>query len=255
MKRFTQYLYECREEQKVRNVGFVKGEFRPDSGKLTIQARGADTRLGGDMQVFLFYPKGEEYEAVLQGTVSKRSPVLNYTLVFDRGDMGEAETTEDIIGLLLLDDSGKHYMAVWNGETVNTGDIRQIQAKEKEEEKNVEEKESEVSEQSGAEPSGYVCEKIQRKDLARLPRKAWYPANTNFLLHGFYNYHHLLWIEEEEEIYIGVPGVCHAREIQAAKAFGFTEFRTAAEVDGEAEEERSEPGDFGYFCRRIIRNK
>ncbi len=110
--------------------------------------------------------------------------------------------------------------------------------------------------ESEPEPEKNFYEKIQRKDLVRLPRREWRLANNNFLLHGFYNYHHLLWIEEGEELYIGVPGVNHAREVQAAKAFGFTQFRKMENEEVElSEEERNPREDFGYFCRRIEKNE
>ena len=63
-------------------------------------------------------------------------------------------------------------------------------------------------------------------------------------------------IEEGKELYIGVPGVCHAREMQAAKAFGFTKFITVSETGVSLNDEERNPGeDFGYYCRRIIRNE
>lgn len=101
-------------------------------------------------------------------------------------------------------------------------------------------------------PRGVTYEKIQRQDLSRLPRKEWRLANNSFLLHGFYNYHHLLYIEEDGNIWIGVPGVFHEKEQQAARSFGFTEFRRL--VDNEIpldENEKNIYEDFGYWCRQI----
>lgn len=51
-------------------------------------------------------------------------------------------------------------------------------------------------------PKTRTYEKIQRQDIARLPRTQWHLANNSFLLHGFYNYHHLLYIEEGENRWI-----------------------------------------------------
>ena len=102
-------------------------------------------------------------------------------------------------------------------------------------------------------PSDVIYEKIQRQDLSRLPRKEWRIANNTFLLHGFYNYHHLLYIEEEGEIWIGVPGIYHEREKVAAEAFGFTSFRRLTDVEIElAEDEKNTYEDFGYWCRQIL---
>ena len=36
-----------------------------------------------------------------------------------------------------------------------------------------------------------IIYKITRQEIAGLPRKEWKLANNHFLLHGYYNYHHL----------------------------------------------------------------
>lgn len=269
MKYFTQYLYEYKDGKRIRNIGFVKGEFGEDSGRLMIQARGLYEKLDGKIQVFLFYPRGEGYESVFQGAIQRRSILLNDMLSFGREDLGHARTAEELTGLLLTGESGTNYMAVWNGENVEVDAIREIEEEEgqpeevepmekeaqesvveEEDIRLVQESDGSLEEERGEAP--YICEKIQRRDLARLPRKYWYLANNNFLLHGFYTYHYLLWMEEEGVLYIGVPGVGHEREKQVAKAFGFTEFRAVSEVHAE-EEEESVSEEFGYFFRRIGR--
>ena len=70
----------------------------------------------------------------------------------------------------------------------------------------------------------FCCTKIQRNDMARLPRCEWKWANNSFLLHGYYNYHHLALINEGEKFWLGVPGIYHPQEAKAASTFGFTEF-------------------------------
>lgn len=101
-------------------------------------------------------------------------------------------------------------------------------------------------------PSNVTYEKIKRQDLSRLPRKEWRLANNSFLLHGFYNYHHLLYIEEDGQIWIGVPGIYHPKEKMAANSFGFPEFKRISDVDVELDEqEKNTLEDFGYWCRQI----
>ena len=95
-------------------------------------------------------------------------------------------------------------------------------------------------------------EKIQRQDLSRLPRKEWRLANNSFLLHGFYNYHHLLYIEDGDKAWIGVPGIYHEKEKAAANAFGFSEFRRLTDMEMElSDEEKNTYEDFGYWCRQV----
>ena len=101
-------------------------------------------------------------------------------------------------------------------------------------------------------PKGRTYEKIKRQDLARLPRKEWRLANNSFLLHGFYNYHHLLYIEEGENCWIGVPGIYHEKESAAARAFGFPQFHRITDGTLElSEEETDRYEDFGYWCRAV----
>ena len=52
-----------------------------------------------------------------------------------------------------------------------------------------------------------IIYKITRQELAGLPRKEWKLANNHFLLHGYYNYHHLVSFEKEGKCWIGVPGL------------------------------------------------
>lgn len=101
-------------------------------------------------------------------------------------------------------------------------------------------------------PTSRRYEKIQRQDLSRLPRKEWRLANNSFLLHGFYNYHHLLYIEDGDKIWIGVPGIYHEKEKAAANTFGFTEFQRLTDMELElSDEEKNTYDDFGYWCRQV----
>ncbi len=104
-------------------------------------------------------------------------------------------------------------------------------------------------------PSNVRCKKIQRQELSRLPRQEWKLANNSFLLHGFYNYHHLLYIEEDDMVWIGVPGIYHEKEEVAAKAFGFSEFRRMNDLDVDLKQEETNTyEDFGYWCRQVSRS-
>lgn len=116
--------------------------------------------------------------------------------------------------------------------------------------------------------------RITRREIARLPRCEWKLANNRFLLHGYYNYGHLLFLEEEDGCYLGVPGVYHEKEAQAAGIFGFGKFVMAEElafdnhtdeninktaetiVDDNIDKKEMQAADseeerFGYWCRRV----
>lgn len=87
---------------------------------------------------------------------------------------------------------------------------------------------------------------ISPADFVMLTSKAYRAANNSFLLHGYYNYDHLILakIEKRGEVvyYIGVPGSYYEREKQVAVMFGFESFECGTEP--------AQAGDFGYYMMR-----
>ena len=150
-----------------------------------------------------------------------------------------AKQMDVVKGILFQKGNGETYLGCWEEQVLPV------------------EKETDLVRQEAIEeyvvPSGAIYEKIQRQDLSRLPRREWKLANNSFLLHGFSNYHHLLYIEEDGNIWIGVPGIYHEKEQMAAIAFGFGTFRRMIDVEIELEEEeKNTVEDFGYWCRQIL---
>lgn len=88
---------------------------------------------------------------------------------------------------------------------------------------------------------------IRPADFLMFPAKDYRQVNNSFLLHGYYNYKHLLLsrVEQRGEIlyYIGVPGNYFEKEKQVALMFGFESFECA--------EEPAQEGDFGYYMMRV----
>lgn len=98
------------------------------------------------------------------------------------------------------------------------------------------------------------AEKIQRNDLVKLARCEWQLANNRFLLHGYYNYHHLVFIEDGKQVLLGVPGIFHEKEAAAAEGYGFGTFVANEELDMRSD--LNEPVDeenFGYWTRPVKR--
>ena len=88
---------------------------------------------------------------------------------------------------------------------------------------------------------------IKPKDFVVLRQDYQKLVTNSFLLHGFYNYGHMilgkLTEEENAPFYIGVPGVYYDREKQAAQMFGFVGF-----------EGTSQPvvqGSYGYYMIEV----
>lgn len=84
-------------------------------------------------------------------------------------------------------------------------------------------------------------------DFVILPRKYYRLVTNSFLLHGFYNYGHMVLARTvkkgEEQFYLGVPGNFYERERQVAIMFGFESF--------ECKTEPVQMGDYGYFMIRV----
>lgn len=84
-------------------------------------------------------------------------------------------------------------------------------------------------------------------DFVLFSADSYRAANNSFLLHGFYNYGHLILtrVERKGEIlyYLGVPGNYFEREKQVAVMFGFESFECA--------QEPAQASDFGYYMMKV----
>ncbi len=90
---------------------------------------------------------------------------------------------------------------------------------------------------------GRAYVKLEPKDFIILSGKYQHLVNNSFLLHGFYNYRHVILGKEGEVYYLGVPGVFYEREKMVALMFGFEAF--------ECESGESKAGEFGYYLRKV----
>ena len=73
---------------------------------------------------------------------------------------------------------------------------------------------------------------IELNDLRELPKRYWYLGNNSFLLHGFFNYRHLLFGKlSDGKWFIGVPGVYERQEKVMASIFGFSGFMQVGETE------------------------
>lgn len=88
-----------------------------------------------------------------------------------------------------------------------------------------------------------VYVKLAPKDFIILSGKYQHLVNNSFLLHGFYNYRHVILGKEGDVYYLGVPGVFYEREKMVALMFGFEAF--------ECESGESKAGEFGYYLRKV----
>ena len=216
MAQFIQYLYEYENGERVRNLGFMKVDKQMDKTVIQIYAKQLDEVSGIQFQ----REDGSRYFATWKEESEGEPPVVSHPM-------------QEVPQQPLFQQE----------QPQNPPTMRPPQ----------QQMQNEAEEVSAYIPPNTVrCEKIQRQDLSRLPRREWRLANNSFLLHGFYNYHHLLYIEDGDKIWIGVPGIYHEKEKAAANAFGFSEFRRLTDMELElSEEEKNTYDDFGYWCRKV----
>lgn len=88
------------------------------------------------------------------------------------------------------------------------------------------------------------CCRMELKDMEHLPEQWREMKNNHFLLHGYYDYHHLLFVKlacrHGERYAIGVPGEFSYRNQYMAENFGFYDFAPL-------EPGKRRGGSFGYW--------
>ena len=256
MEQFIRYLYEYESDRPIRNVGFVKVETADD--RTTIHIHGKGLRLGEEtaLKLYLFYPEEQVPVCVYQGEVTNVNPTINYRLVYTSEDPGAPEHYPEIGGMILVSGNDRRYATVWNEMPLQISEMRVWQEEplsesEQSEQSGEEKQDAEAPQQEMEEIARYIeptkpqIRKIKRQEIAMLPRCEWRMANNSFLLHGYYNYHYLILLEEEDQMWLGVPGIYHWREAKAAEVFGFTRFVQADQDETEENEM------FGYWCRKV----
>ena len=277
MRRFIRYLYEYEQEKKMRNVGFVKVE--QDVDQCVIHVHGKGFRMEENAQglrAYLFWNTEDKCIGIPQGVTEVPGPAVNWQLCYTPEDFGKKENYNLVNGIILKDVNGHWYAAVWNDDVVNVcrmemwkmeedsvqgeePECKKGLAQDEEPECKKETLQDEESESGKLEDDlekeaclGGKVRKIQRKDMVCLPRCEWRHANNSFLIHGYYNYHHLILTVRDDRLKLGVPGVYHPQEEKAAESFGFPALIPAEELDLKlTDEEKNDREKFGYWCRDI----
>lgn len=263
------YLYEYENNQRRKNVGFIKISRQYQTCMLQIHIRGMNAGNGSSLELYAFYREQDKFTgsriAVLNcfgKSISSRLPVPERTFPDER-------PLSDIDGFLIKfpgDGSPVFWMA---SSVFFPADLSMFRVYEKQEEpvpdSSVPEEEPVAPEEKQSEAqscdAGAVnissdlnkkAKKIQRDGISVLPRRFWFLANNSFLLHGYHNYNHLILAEENGRLWLGVPGVYDPREAKAADLFGFPQFtREYRDLISLEDDERSDSPDFGYWCRCV----
>lgn len=89
-----------------------------------------------------------------------------------------------------------------------------------------------------------ACVKINPSEIEKLPKEFWGIMNNSFLIHGYYNFKHIICAivkdNNSRRYILGVPGKYENRESFMAKMFGFEYFKSIKSG-------KVQIGDFGYW--------
>ncbi len=275
MKQRVCYLYEYEGSSRIRNVGFVKFMMEEDKAVFQIHGKGLACEKGTSLDFHLFSSVNGACETEFLGTVEGENGTVHYMMAVENLNDDNVDSYD---GIFLRAKKGKSYAALWKNADVDFSvikskdlllseedlvsdiedeEIEQVQEEAKDEEI-CEEEFLEVAEcldmDENPEENAdrIVYEKVGREHLSRLPQKERKLVNNSFLLHGYYNYKHLLFIKDGDSFFLGVPGVYYPREAEAARNFGFPIFHRVKNNEVELEAAQCNEGrDFGYWCRCI----
>jgi len=268
MQRFVTYIYAYENGQKMNNTGYAKIETRGDRGKVEIhfvnggiyRGKGSVAFLYAENGKLIFIPAGEFMIESGEG----KSVVPFRTDVLAGTDLGFAKMD----GIYIADSESGMYLSFWKDVSVENFleenfveysldmPLPETVAVAKEEiMKDVEQESLHTMEipMRNVFPS-YTMEdiwkniartkapvqinnevsaiQIELNDLRELPKQYWYLGNNSFLLHGFFNYRHLLFGRlPDGKWFIGVPGIYARQERVMASVFGFRGFMHIGEEE------------------------
>ena len=281
------YLYEHKNHQKLRNTGFMKITRQEHTCFLQLNARSLPVTKQDTAELSAFYMENDSANAVHLSSISCGNQTISGKVAAAETLFPNQYTLKQIDGFFLTLPHGEILSATAPNTKFDTRKITFLSGKEMTETVEPEsqaetlsetpevqaETSSETPEVQAETPSEAQTEahadtpkselqrssepqssarKIQRSELSSLPRRHWNLANNSFLLHGYYNYNHLLLVEEDGHYWLGVPGIYEPRESRAAELFGFSQFTDSYNQQlALAEDECTNYGRFGYWCRYL----
>lgn len=276
MKSGVYYLYEYKNDQKSRNVGFLKFTQDSDSCFLQICTRGIPVFHGDLVSLCILYPSEENIFVIPSQTIPCENHAIICKLTLSSSEFEFSDRETSCCGFLIKLPDKTLLVATEDGFTFSTA---MCQTPPEKIDSNADARcdatakpvvesgtscvptakpvvdatgECNTSPTTNTSSPQQTIRKIQRADLSILPRRYWNISNNRFLLHGYYNYNHLLLVEEKNYFLVGVPGIYDKREARAADLFGFPTFSESYTKSLDlSSEETSTQGQFGYWCKKL----
>lgn len=86
-----------------------------------------------------------------------------------------------------------------------------------------------------------ACVRMELQDIGCLPIASWSLSGNRFLLHGYYCYRHLIFVQMADGTYmLGVPGIYSEKDRRNGLRYGFRDFQSIGDFG-------KQQGAFGYW--------
>lgn len=282
-QRLVSYMYYYTAGMKDANVGFAKATVYQDKFKLSICLNGIWSESLEKCGIYMIV-KEKSYILIKLDNLELETGQVEYSGEFSPENINESGYSfSDICGLALANNGEAFVISMWNDDDISPGKLTFADKKienmghfEPEEEKVIEEKTEEIElkksdtelkqkdEESDeleniykradyvdAFPDDYFydCIEISLKNLQTMTFLDEDLMDNSFLLHGYYNFRHILFGRVRDNLdntkyFVGVPGLYGNRERYMASMFGFNNFKRSHRSD------YINPC-FGYWYREI----
>ncbi|MBE5852694.1 MAG: hypothetical protein E7299_07075 [Lachnospiraceae bacterium] len=249
------YLNYYENDIRMQNAGYVKFEVRDYECHMMIFVKGPRLLGNGEARIWFLTKTARDCDKDkrLLGTIAIRLGQGRRMLRLNAEDMGETGLSYRQIAGIRIELQRQQYLeSSWEIEEDYKAELESVNDVAKEEEIQ-EEQNGKWQEWKEVFPiihpiDDRECLKVSPKELEILPEKEKVLMYNSFLLHGYYNYRHLiLWKEDALQglqVCLGVPGVFHEREKVLAKMFGFDYFC--------CQNKAPRSGSFGYYYRYVF---
>lgn len=227
MKRFVTYLYEYDRGHKTKNVGFIKVDICNDEMNTKVCIR--NIIRGSDAGEVFALVKSDNLIGVKIGEIK---------IIGNQGDksfslqgdnlMNSEYAPKDIVGIGIRLHNNGYLASCWNDEDALAVGSGVFSIYEKDERVKLVQEPMEEETNTCPLEGKKVYRKIELNQIHDLPSPNWHLCNNSFLIHGFFNYGYLILkkevSEDEEILWLGVPGFFEKPEMVMAVLFGFSEF-------------------------------
>lgn len=243
------YLELWENGQRIQNVGYARLESRENESVLTVQAMKIPC-AEGRKPLYLLQETGEELLCEITVDRGNASCVRRFSRRELQGIRILLDHGAEIRGRFAGQEQVKKETGIQERSAVTERAVpEETPARETAEEKTLHMQDTKWEQLSSIYPHIHPFRDAREflsvgpEDFVVLRERCYHMTHNSFLLHGYYNYRHLLLLRQETSgqarYYIGVPGNFYEREKQVARMFGFESFEGAREPARE--------GDFGYY--------